>query len=282
MFRPMLAVNCELESLKYPVLCTFKYDGIRCVIKDGQALSRKLKPIPNNHVREKMEDINCEYDLDGEIICQGGFNSIQSAVMREDGRPAFTFYVFDVIVNLPYVDRMDILRRLDLPIFCQKVLPTKICSFEELRGYEEAAVDLGYEGVMMRTPYGPYKYGRSTLREGYLLKLKRFTDAEGIVEEVEEMNHNNNPAEINELGLTKRSSHKEGMIPAGILGAFLVRYEGNLVKVSTGLTMLEREKYWNEDSIGKIIKFKFQQAGKKDLPRFPVFIGFRHPDDMST
>ena len=275
----MLAVNCDLETLKYPVLATFKYDGIRCVVKDGRALSRKLKSIPNNHVREKLEEIDVGYDLDGELICKGSFNDIQSSIMREEGSPRFTYFVFDIIVNLPYVDRMDILKQLELPSFCRKVLPTKITCYEELRGYEEAAVDLGYEGVMMRCPYGPYKYGRSTLREAYLLKLKRFTDAEGIVENVEEMMHNENPAEINELGLTKRSSHREGMVPAGILGAFLVRYEDNIVKVSTGLTIKEREEYWHTDCIGKIVKFKFQESGKKDLPRFPVFIGIRHPDD---
>jgi DNA ligase 1 len=276
----MLAVNCEVDKLKYPVLCTFKYDGIRCVIKDGQALSRMLKPIPNDFVREKLEDIECEYDLDGELICEGGFNAVQSSIMKEEGRPKFKYYVFDVIIELPYVDRMDILKKLDLPTFCEKVLPTTISSHEELCGYEEASVEMGYEGVMIRSPYGPYKYGRSTLREGYLLKLKRFTDAEGVVEDVEEMMHNENTLEINELGLAKRSSHKQGMRPAGVLGAFIVRYNDHLVKVSTGLTMKERDLYWKKDCIGKIVKFKFQEAGKKDLPRFPVFIGFRHPDDM--
>jgi DNA ligase-1 len=59
-----------------------------------------------------------------------------------------------------------------------------------------------------------------------------------------------------------------------------VRYEGKIVKVSTGLTAEERQEYWKTNCIGKIVKFKFQEAGKKDLPRFPVFIGFRHPDDM--
>lgn len=276
----MLAVNCDIDTLKFPVLATFKYDGIRCIIKDGNVLSRKLKPIPNNHVRKKLKEIDVDYNLDGEIICRGTFNDIQSSVMREEGIPDFTYFVFDVIVNLPYVDRIDILKKLELPSFCSKVLPTKLSSYEELRGYEEAAVELGYEGVMMRCPYGPYKYGRSTLREAYLLKLKRFTDAEGVVEDVEEMMHNENPLEINELGLTKRSSHREGMVPAGILGAFLVRYENNIVKISTGLTMQERETYWNTNCIGKIVKFKFQEAGKKDLPRFPVFLGIRHPDDM--
>jgi DNA ligase-1 len=35
-----------------------------------------------------------------------------------------------------------------------------------------------------------------------------------------------------------------------------------------------------DQMIGKLVKYKFQEAGAKDLPRFPVFLGIRHPDDM--
>ena len=52
---------------------------------------------------------------------------------------------------------------------------------EELIDYEQGAVEDGYEGVMLRDPSAPYKYGRSTVRKGYLLKLKRFEDSEAEV-----------------------------------------------------------------------------------------------------
>ena len=40
---------------------------------------------------------------------------------------------------------------------------------------------------------------------------------------------------------------------------------------------------WNnrEDYLGKLVKYKFMTTGIKDLPRHPVFVGFRSEDDMS-
>ena len=73
------------------------------------------------------------------------------------------------------------------------------------------------------------------------------------------------------------------MVPAGVLGAFTVEMpDGKQFKVSTGMTAEDRANYWEnrESMLGQLVKYKFQEAGAKDLPRFPVFLGIRHPDDM--
>src|SRR5437899_138139 len=80
----------------------------------------------------------------------------------------------------------------------------------------------GFEGVMLRKPDGPYKFGRSTVREGYLMKVKRFTQEEAVVVGYEEQETNLNEATKDALGHTKRSSHKAGKRPAGVLGALRV------------------------------------------------------------
>jgi DNA ligase-1 len=283
MFKPMLASNVELNSIIYPVYITPKYDGIRCVIRNGQALSRKLLPIPNKYVQKKLAE--CPNNLDGELICHGKtFNQIQSEIMREDGEPEFNFYVFDIIdTKAPYLDRIEKLEDMDLPSFCKKVIPTEINTKEELLDAEREAVeDFDFEGIMIRTGDGPYKYGRATVKQGYLSKLKRFTDAEATIIGYEELQHNMNEQTKDALGHAKRSHKKEGMVPAGTLGAFIVRDGEKKFKVSTGMTSAERQEYWNnkEDMIGKLVKYKFQESGAKDLPRFPTFLGIRHPDDL--
>ena len=279
----MLASNVELNSIIYPVYITPKYDGIRCVIRNGQALSRKLLPIPNKYVQKKLAE--CPNNLDGELICHGKtFNQIQSEIMREDGEPEFNFYVFDIIdTKAPYLDRIEKLEDMDLPSFCKKVIPTEINTKEELLDAEREAVeDFDFEGIMIRTGDGPYKYGRATVKQGYLSKLKRFTDAEATIIGYEELQHNMNEQTKDALGHAKRSHKKEGMVPAGTLGAFIVRDGEKKFKVSTGMTSAERQEYWNnkEDMIGKLVKYKFQESGAKDLPRFPTFLGIRHPDDL--
>jgi DNA ligase-1 len=72
------------------------------------------------------------------------------------------------------------------------------------------------------------------------------------------------------------------MIPAGTLGAFVVRDGDKEFKVATGMTAEERQLYWDtqDEMLGKLVKYKFQPSGAKDLPRFPTFLGIRHPDDL--
>jgi DNA ligase-1 len=280
-FQPMLASPVELDNVVYPVMCSPKYDGIRCIIKDGFALSRKLKPIPNRHIQAMLA--SCPPNLDGELMLVGKtFNQIQSAVMSVEGEPEFVYFVFDLINKFEYSDRLEDLMTLELPECCQKVEPVLIQDADELIRYEEECLAEGYEGIMIRSPDGPYKFGRSTAKQGYLSKLKRFQDSEAVIIGFEELQHNMNEATEDERGYTKRCHKKDGMVPAGTLGAFIVRDGEKEFKVATGMTAEERQHYWytKDDMLGKLVKYKFQASGAKDLPRFPTFLGIRHPDDL--
>ena len=108
--RPLLAATLEdLSKLKYPILATPKLDGIRILKVDGKAITRKFKPIPNNHIRTLLETYLPD-NIDGEIMTPGTFNDVQSKVMSIDGTPDFTFYAFDYIkddLNTPYRQRVE-------------------------------------------------------------------------------------------------------------------------------------------------------------------------------
>lgn len=281
-FKPMLAASVDLDKLTYPVLCTPKYDGVRCLIRDGQVVSRQLKPIPNDHVRSLLSGL--PEGLDGELIIpKASFNTIQSRVMSVDGKPRVKYHVFDLVRKVPYDQRMIELEEMDLPKVCVKVLPVRIRNERALLEYEQECVDKGYEGIMIRSLRGPYKFGRSTTKEGYLLKLKRFEDAEAQIVDYEELMHNDNKARPDNLGHLKRSQHHAGKIPGDTLGCFVVENdEGKRFKVSSGMTAAERQDYWDcrENMIGKWVKYKYQKAGSKTLPRFPVFLGIRDEVDM--
>ena len=52
-----------------------------------------------------------------------------------------------------------------------KIVPQTPCfTEEEVLAKDKEYVDSGYEGLVIRDPNAPYKYGRSTVKEGYLLK----------------------------------------------------------------------------------------------------------------
>jgi DNA ligase-1 len=288
--RPLLAATLEdVESLKYPVLATPKLDGIRVLKVNGKAVTRKFKPVPNTHIRELLEKYLPD-GIDGEIMTPGTFNDIQSKVMSFDGEPEFTFYAFDFVyddLNTPYWSRVaDMIRVVytKAPFKIVILEPVEINSIEELLAFEQQCLSQGHEGVMIRTPNGKYKCGRSTPKEQILMKLKRFHDAEAKVVGFEEKLHNDNKQEKDEFGLAKRSSKKDGLIPANTLGSLVVEDLKTGVRFGIGSGFddelkreiwIHRKKYKN-----KIVKYKYQSIGTKDAPRFPVFLGFRSKLDL--
>lgn len=298
--KPMLAGKCEnIGNLKYPVMASPKLDGVRALIIDGVVMSRSLKPIPNQWVQKTFG--NLPNGTDGELIfgdptMPDAYRKTVSAVMSEDGEPTeVKFHVFDnftlsVGFRLRYKNTFDELAMLQ-PKNTDMVLHTMIADAGDLEDYEEAKLKLGYEGVMVRSIDGPYKEGRSTAKEGYLLKVKRFEDAEAEIVGVYEWMHNENEAKKNALGHTERSTHQENLVGMNVLGGLYVKgleapYKGVEFSIGTGFQGAadkdgERSKLWKirNKLSGKIVKFKYFASGSKERPRFPVFLGFRDPID---
>lgn len=285
-FKPTLAVNADMAKIQYSVYASPKLDGIRCSIVGGKALTRTLKAIPNQHIARLLA--NPKFDgLDGELIIgdptsKTVYTDTVSGVMRVNGEPDFTYYVFDLHdVPSDYSKRLGELsfRSMGMPPNIKLLSHTSVADEAELLAYETAKVDEGYEGLILRSPSAPYKYGRSTVNEGYLLKLKRFEDAECEIIGIEEEMHNGNEAERNELGRTKRSSAKAGKTGKGTMGALVVRGLNGMFKdvefnIGTGFTAAQRAGVW---AIGSTHKYKFFPVGVKDRPRHPVYLGPRPP-----
>lgn len=310
--RPLLSGSISnLSDIKYPVWATPKLDGIRILKVGGQIVTRKFKPLPNKDVKHKLEFILPD-GIDGEILLRHGtFNDVQSQIMSQDGEPDYIFYAFDYVkdnLDVPYLKRIEDLRTwyndlllrfialtklpfnswtIDPENFKDKIRllePIEIKNETELLQYEESCLSLGYEGVMLRAPNGVYKCGRSTNKEGILLKLKRFKDAEAIIIGFEEKLHNSNSQTTDPFGLAKRSHQKAGLVPAHTLGSLLVRDISTGIEfgIGTGFDDALKNEIWqNQDQyINKIVKYKYQAVGTKDAPRFPVFLGVRHADDL--
>lgn len=285
-FKPLLASPADLNTLRLPKLLSPKLDGIRCLISNGVAFSRNLKPIPNEYIQSLVRKQAVALDgLDGELVVGDPtdpkcFNVSTSGVMRRDGQPDFKFHAFDRVGSGSYVGRFN--QHMWLPEFAVVVPQTVVTSQEELDRLENEYVSQGYEGVMLRDPDSKYKLGRSTAREQILLKVKRFEDCELKVVGFAERMHNGNEATTNLLGATERSSHKENMVGRGDLGALVCQYGDDTVNVGSGFDDAQRAEIWANQSayLGKWAKVKHQPSGAKDKLRFPVFIGFRDAADL--
>lgn len=288
--QPMLAATCtDTSKLTYPKYLSPKLDGIRCLILNGVAYSRSMKPIRNTFIQNWVANNAIALDgLDGELIvgsptAEDVFRVTTSGVMSTDGEPDFKFYVFDKIDSAIgfasryiWADKKEI----DRVVYVDQTL---VSNEQELLDMEHNYLLQGYEGAMLKSPNGLYKYGRATEKEGTLLKVKRFVDSEFEIVGFEEKMHNENEATKDELGHTTRSTSKEGLVPADTLGALIVKTaDGQTFGVGSGFDDATRKLIWEnrEQYIGKLVKVKYFPIGVKDLPRFPVFLGIRSKDDL--
>lgn len=294
-FSPLLASEAELDEIKWPVYGSPKFDGIRAVVLHNEIFSRELKPIPNLYIRNCIKKYGEALNLlDGELVVgsptnKDVFQVSTSGVMTEEGKPDFCYYVFDYITDLPFRLRNHAVI-LTVTAY-EKVFPIKyvpqtlIHNRDEFNAWEERFVNEGYEGIMLRSVDGIYKFGRSSTKQGILLKYKRFTDTEAVITGFNERMHNGNEATKDAFGHTKRSSHKANKTPLNTLGSFIVRNaEFGEFKVGLGEGMDDafRKYVWEHKSefLNKTMKLKYQGKGVKDKPRFPGYVGIRHPDDM--
>jgi len=289
-FKPMLAATVtDRAKLRFPYLASPKLDGIRCLIRNGEVLSRSLKPIRNRFIVERLQSLP---DLDGELIVgssYGGdvFNRTTRGVMTEGGSPDFTYHVFDTLADLsfPFHERLDRVYTHDVYSYISPVPHVLVQTLNDLGKYEEEMLKLGYEGVMLRHPDAQYKCGRATATENSLWKVKQFTDGELLVSSVLEGVVNNNVATRDALGRTVRSTHQENMAPSGKVGTIIGTdiKTGQRLEVSPGrMTHVEREHYWTYPGfiVGRLVKYKAFDYGSIDAPRFATFQAFRDPSDM--
>lgn len=277
----MLAARAKApEDIRLPCLATPKLDGIRCLVVNGQALTRSFKLVQNAHIQQIVSQL--PEGLDGELVAgdqhNWSFQETTSAVMSRAGTPTFRYWVFDKYSELPYNQRCDDLCNIASP-YVLPVLPKAIHTLEELLEYEAACIHDGYEGVMTRTPDGPYKFGRSSMREQWLVKLKRYADSEAIILGFEEQLQNCNPIERNIFGYARRPGGRSTAQPKGTLGSLLVRDVCSGVEFSIGSGMDDelRQEIWDKPGnfLGRIVTYRYQEAGIKDKPRFPRFVRFR-------
>lgn len=283
-----------LSQVRFPLLCTPKIDGIRCRLVGSKALSRSNKPIANLYVRARVEALAGPFSgVDGELVTytdgvMDSFHDVQSKIMSEQGEVDFKFLAFDFCdvgtEFVPYDMRISTLQALitQVPVADTfQVLPvTRVENLDALLAYQDNCIQAGFEGWCGRRPNAIYKEGRSTFNQHYLLKGKLFEDADAEIIGFKELQHNENPAELNQLGYLARPSNKENLRPGRMLGAWRVRDLKTAQEfwLGGGFTQKQRQDFWErrEPLLGKICTYRHQPYGAKDRPRILTFVGLRY------
>lgn len=284
-FRPLLGYQklIDPETLKYPIIASVKEDGFRCSIVNGKPLTRSGKEIANIHVRKTLEALNLP-PLDGELVLRGdsAFHKVQSAFSSYHTKPDFQFVVFDCFEfpSEPYEARFkragEYTRMFDsqgLFVLARNF----VCNTpEEVWSTFHTAVSAGDEGLILRDPKGKYKFGRSTLREGIMLKLKPAEDAEAVIVGINELMHNEDAG---------NSTRLENMVPGGMMGSLLCQMPNGIqFSIGTGddLTVDLRTWLWNNKDklIGKTVTYTYHKLTAYGVPREPRLKGARDLRDL--
>lgn len=293
--RPMKAVSTTVEELPIPCYVGTKYDGIRAIIRDAVVLSLTLKPIPNRNIQEafgkpEYNDLDMELTV-GDIYSPDCFRNTTSIVMSHD-KPieGLQAHVFDIFTN-PDEDyeTRKLHVSLKLAAFPHDLMVDATAKLVESREQLVALMEeqrvLGGEGLIARKVDSKYKFGRSTLKEGFLYKMKFYEQAEFQVTNFTEQMHNANEAVVNELGRTSRSLAKDGLVPKNTLGALVLTMpDGRTFNCGTGFSDELRKEIWDNRHkyLYQQVSVRYMATGIKDLPRHPVFISFRHADDINN
>lgn len=244
----------------------YKYDGHRCLIHcevDGslRLVSREFGAITTmEHVADAYRGLlKPGQVLDGELYRHGmTLNEIGSIIKNKSedkGRERLKFYVFDQIMDAPFEERFDLLRRLvPRKHDATRLAPTiRVNNQQDMAVVERDALENQFEGAILRHGRRGYQTGK---RVTDVLKIKQFVDGEFKVIDAK----------------TGRTDYADCAI-------FICETDkGHEFDVLAPGSMDEKRQYWKNyrDYIGRMLTVKFQKftATEEPVPFQPVAKGF--------
>lgn len=267
-----------------------KMNGNRGTMHRGEIISRQAQKFKGlDHIKNDLtimsggETIRDEWVFDGELVYKNPEGLSDGEAFRygtgklnsdEEDKTCIKFVIFDVIpieqfdndCRLTYRLRKELLKSFKEAIEENHLENVEIVPMvyegtdqSVIPQWLDYAVDMGWEGLMLNTDV-PYKRTRHT----GCLKIKRFYTVDLRITAIEEGQ--------NRL--------------AGTMGALVVDYKGNELRIGSGFDDVTRAAVWTnpDDYIGKIVECRYKEVtqdkktGLESL-QFPTFVRFR--DDKS-
>lgn len=277
------------KDVTYPKMIQPKLDGFRCITfvnEDGSVdmVTRNGKTIKNPILVEKVSRALREFRgfvFDGEIYRHGWklkkIQSVANTEELEDGSVKakesmeLTLNLWDVMSSTEWAAQKTVKpyasRYADLGFYLQNVNPVvklvesaQVADAESAKALNRRHLADGFEGSMLKDPWGAYAWKRSTLKQQLIVKVKEFLTGDFEIIGCE-------------LG------DPTGKY-ANTLGRFTISLRGYPVGVGSGIDDDERDEYWakRDEMIGKVIEVRYfeeiETNGKPSLWH-PTFLRLR-------
>lgn len=261
-----------------------KLNGVRGTYFEGKLISRQGKEFTGlEHILEDIQQLipnSDEWVVDGELIRKNvehisdneNFRLTTGILSQEDGdKRQIQLVIFDILPKaeflrgesqLRYRDRLEQLKDLEQRIQRRNLSNLRIVDvlytgndMSMISKCLDRMIAEGKEGLMLNRNC---KY--FTRRHNGILKVKQFYTVDLEIVDLEEG--------------TGRLS--------GTLGAFVVRYKNNYLRVGSGMTDDQRKKFWDDglNLIGRVIEVKYKdesydrRTGLRSF-QFPTFVQLR-------
>ena len=261
-----------------------KLNGVRGTYFEGKLISRQGKEFAGlEHILGDIQRLipnSDEWVIDGELIRKNvehisdneNFRLTTGILSQEDGdKRQIQLVIFDILPKaeflrgesqLRYRDRLEQLKDLEQRIQRRQLSNLRIVDvlytgndMSMISKCLDRMIAEGKEGLMLNRNC---KY--FTRRHNGILKVKQFYTVDLEIVDLEEG--------------TGRLS--------GTLGAFVVRYKNNYLRVGSGMTDDQRKKFWDDglNLIGRVIEVKYKdesydrRTGLRSL-QFPTFVQLR-------
>lgn len=184
--KPVLAVvysKVKPDSIDWDnAYAQRKFNGHRCMYKDGQLYSRGGKAINLPHILQAIEDLGMtNLHLDGELYVHGTpLQEIGSLIKRpREESEVIEYCVYDVVdTEKSFRERFIQCENLSGNKAIRIVTTMKVKSHDQLKELHDKWVAEGYEGAMLRHGMIGYQTGK---RSSSILKLKDYIETEGVV-----------------------------------------------------------------------------------------------------
>jgi DNA ligase-1 len=306
----MLAPNRQLAftdpAIRYPMLSSPKFDGIRGVCVAGEILTRAMKPHKNQNLPEHLSDLvrlsrRLRLVFDFEIFDSTVRTfSEHMSVLGAFDKPipdSMRCYIFDCITIAewhggpprPFVERVaryeEVTEKFNEDRYTAVSQDIAHTASDAERYFEEH-LSAGLEGSMLRHPESRYKHGRATINEGSIFKFKAFATADGRIVEVVQRRKMKEGLErtLTPTGHMERVHTQDSYGLDDMTGAFKVlfldgqgRETVSEINYGRGFPHEVRRQHWAErDSlIGKMVEVRHLPHGAKEGIRIGTLVRFR-------
>ena len=276
-------LGTSIEHCKLPENTWFslsqKLNGNRCTYYNGEFYTRQNKKyIGLNHIKKDIEKISNAKDFvfDGELIYKNSEGLSDSSAFQKgtgiannksENKEELKLVLFDVLPREEFDNKVS-----------KNTYKTRKQLLLDLKQYETENIEIVqmfYEGTDQSEIWKWLDYCEQHDMEGCMLNLDTPYECKRTKSLMKIKKFYDFDLQI--VGYEEGTGRNKGR-----LGAFVVDYNGNKVKVGSGYSDEERVNFWNnrDKYIGRVITVKYKEISKDkktglESLQFPVYCGMR-------